>query len=230
MFLKSGIISLIFHLKYLMVKRKYSESFFLGEESRIYPSSHIAINSETCDGFIKVGNRTLIRGDLLTFGHGGRITIGDDCFVGRGSHIWSAIDISIADRVLISHNVNIFDNLTHPISAIDRHLQFRHIVTKGHPKSKINLGERRICIENDALICCSSIVLRGVTIGEGAIIGAGSVVTKDIPPWTIVAGNPAHVIREIPENERQTVHHVGRGRQLATDSAGSAGTGEGLLL
>jgi acetyltransferase-like isoleucine patch superfamily enzyme len=46
------------------------------------------------------------------------------------------------------------------------------------------------------------IILKGVTIGEGAIVGAGSVVTKDVPPYTIVAGNPARIIREIPENER----------------------------
>ena len=48
----------------------------------------------------------------------------------------------------------------------------------------------------------NSILLKGITIGEGAIIGAGSVVTKDVPPWTIVAGNPAQIIREISLNER----------------------------
>jgi acetyltransferase-like isoleucine patch superfamily enzyme len=48
----------------------------------------------------------------------------------------------------------------------------------------------------------NSIILKGVTIGEGGIVGAGSVVTKDVPPYTIVAGNPARVIREIPIDER----------------------------
>ena len=46
------------------------------------------------------------------------------------------------------------------------------------------------------------IILKGVTIGEGSIVGAGSVVTKDVPDWTIVGGNPAKIIRVIPENER----------------------------
>ncbi len=52
------------------------------------------------------------------------------------------------------------------------------------------------------MIGAKSIIVRGVTIGEGAIVGAGSVVTRDVPPYTIVAGNPARIIREIPEDEQ----------------------------
>ena len=48
-----------------------------------------------------------------------------------------------------------------------------------------------------------SIILKGVTIGEGAIVGAGSVVTSDVPPWTIVGGNPARVIRALTDEERK---------------------------
>jgi acetyltransferase-like isoleucine patch superfamily enzyme len=47
-----------------------------------------------------------------------------------------------------------------------------------------------------------SVILRGVTIGQGAIIGAGSVVTNSIPPWTMIAGNPARIIRELTPAER----------------------------
>ena len=57
-------------------------------------------------------------------------------------------------------------------------------------------------INDRAWLGFNSIILKGVTIGEGAIIGAGSVVTKDVPAYTIVAGNPARIIQEIPLNER----------------------------
>ena len=150
---------------------------------------------------IRIGAFTHIKGELLTFGHGGKIEMGQYCFVGEYSRIWSAASILIGDRVLISHNVNIFDNDTHPIDAKTRHWQFKEIITRGQPKT-IHLKEKPIVIGNDVLISCMSIILSGVTIGEGAIVGAGSVVTKDVPPWTIVAGNPAKTIREIPENER----------------------------
>jgi len=57
-------------------------------------------------------------------------------------------------------------------------------------------------ISNKAWIGVRAIVLKGVTIGEGAVVGAGSIVTSDVPPWTIVAGNPARIIRPLTDEER----------------------------
>lgn len=56
-------------------------------------------------------------------------------------------------------------------------------------------------IEDHAWVGFNVIILKGVTIGEGAIVAAGSVVTKDVPAFTVVAGNPARVIRELPREE-----------------------------
>lgn len=176
------------------------KNFILGSNAFVYSTAIIANNLQDPNA-IEIGEFSHIKGELLTFGHNGKIKIGKYCYLGEQSRIWSAHEILVGDRVLISHNVNIFDNDTHPINAKARHEQFKQIISVDHPKA-INLREKPILICDDVLIGCMVIILKGVTIGEGAIIGAGSVVTKDVPAWTIVAGNPAKVIREIPEDER----------------------------
>jgi len=138
---------------------------------------------------------------LLVFAHGGDISIGEWCYVGEGARIWSSGTICIGDRVLISHNVNIFDSLTHPLKSSTRHAQFKSIAQIGHPYT-IDLDEKSVTVCNDVWIGANACVLRGVTIGEGAVVGAGSVVTHDIPPFVIAAGNPARVIRELRPDER----------------------------
>jgi len=151
---------------------------------------------------IIIGPNTHIKGELLVFGHGGHIEIGSYCYIGENSRIWSAKEIKLGDRVLISHNVNIFDNLVHPLNPKMRHDQFVAIITEGQPKEITTLDEKKVEIGDDVLVGAMSIILRGVTIGKGSLIGAGSVVTKDVPPYSIVAGNPARIVREIPECDR----------------------------
>ena len=146
---------------------------------------------------IRLGEHTVIRGELLTFGHGGDIQIGHHGYVGAGTRIWSARSIRIGDRVLISHNVNIFDNDTHPLDDPQaRHRHYQAILTTGHPEA-LDLNERPVVIEDDVLIGCQSILLPGVTIGARAVVGAGSVVTRDVAADTVVAGNPARFIRTL---------------------------------
>jgi len=181
-------------------RNKKRKSCQCDTSTRFFSTSRVINNTGNVQD-IKIGKNTIVKGELLNFAHGGEISIGDYCYIGDDARIWSAKGIKIGNRVLISHNVNIFDNLTHPLNASKRHAQFREIVTTGHPQD-IDLGEKVVEIQDDVLIGCMSVVLRGVTIGRGAIIGAGSVVTKNVPAWTVVAGNPAVKIREIPENER----------------------------
>ncbi|WP_035677575.1 acyltransferase [Bradyrhizobium liaoningense] len=150
---------------------------------------------------IVVGAQSRILGELMTFAHGGEIRIGEWCYVGEGTRIWSAASIDMGNRVLISHSANVFDSLTHPIGAAARHEQVRQIFTTGHPR-EISLDEHPVRICDDAWIGAGAMVLRGVTVGQGAVVAAGAVVTKDVPAFSIVAGNPAVLVRELRPDER----------------------------
>jgi acetyltransferase-like isoleucine patch superfamily enzyme len=168
----------------------------------IHRSARI-INMQSQIGAIRAGDGTHIKGELVVFAHNGQIEIGRDCYIGENARIWSASKISIGDRVLIAHEVNVFDNNTHPISAHARHRHYKEIVNTGFPKAPgYSLNERPVVILDDAWVGARAIIMPGCTIGKGAIVGAGSVVTSDVAPYTIVAGNPARLIREIPADER----------------------------
>jgi acetyltransferase-like isoleucine patch superfamily enzyme len=166
----------------------------------LHPRARIR-NARGDSGKIVIGANTHVLGDLSTFAHGGEIRIGQWCYIGEASRIWSASSIELGDRVLVSHSVNIFDSLTHPIQAAARHEQVKQIFEQGHPL-ELSLGESPVRIHDDAWIGAGAMVLRGVTVGKGGIVAAGAVVTKDVPPYSIVAGNPAALVRELSADER----------------------------
>lgn len=146
---------------------------------------------------IGIGSNTHIRGEILVFGYGGNISIGERCFIGENSRVWSSANILIGNDVLISHNVNIIDTNSHEINHIDRAEGFWHLINNSQPIKSDNIISSPITIGNYAWINFGSIILKGVSIGEGAIVAAGSIVTKDVPPFTLVAGVPAKVIKSL---------------------------------
>jgi acetyltransferase-like isoleucine patch superfamily enzyme len=100
--------------------------------------------------------------------------------------------------VLISHNVNIMDTDAH---ELDRDVRARSSVGTllgGLPKERGQIQSSPITIEDHVWIGFNCGILKGVTIGEGSIIGAGAVVTKDVPPYSLVVGPSGKVIRQLP--------------------------------
>ena len=166
-----------------------------GRNSRITKIASI-LNAQQSDDSITIGNNSIVEGELFVFAHAGKIVVGDWCYIGPGSRIWSAENITIGNRVLISHNVNIFDSVTHPLDPVLRHEQFVEIFTRGHPK-KIDLQASPLVFEEDAWIGAGATIVRGVRVGARSIIGAGSVVLQDVPSDVWVAGNPARVVRDL---------------------------------
>jgi acetyltransferase-like isoleucine patch superfamily enzyme len=161
-------------------------------------------------GKIKVGERCrflssfsanlhgLNRPCMLTcLAEGAVIEIGDDTGL-SGCTVAAASKISIGSRVLCGANTTISDTDSHSLDFRDRHPEFfygKQDATWMEP-----VQTKPIQIEDDVFLGMNVIVLKGVTIGRGAIIGAGSVVTGDIPPYCLAAGQPAVVLRRLQDN------------------------------
>jgi acetyltransferase-like isoleucine patch superfamily enzyme len=145
---------------------------------------------------IRIGAYSNVRGELFIYGHGGEIAIGNYCYIGEGTRIWSSGKITIGDKVLIAHNVNIHDSNSHPTNSIERHQHFLEITQSNHPK-KLSLDEKEVLIGDNAWIGFNATILKGVKIGKNAIIAACSLVTKDVDDYTVVGGHSAKVIKQL---------------------------------
>jgi acetyltransferase-like isoleucine patch superfamily enzyme len=104
-----------------------------------------------------------------------------------GGVIYAATSVIIGQYVNIGANACIYDTDFHSLCSTERR---RHLGNEGSRKPVI--------IENDAWIGARVIILKGTTVGEGAVVAAGSVVSRDIPPFTVWGGNPARLIKELP--------------------------------
>lgn len=159
----------------------------LGNGSALLPEAEIG-NFAGGPERILIGDRSFIRGRLQTYGHGGQISIGDWCYVGVRCEIWSMDSITIGNRVLIAHDVNIHDGTAHSLNAAERHQHFKDIIERGHPttwKALPGMNSAPIVIEDDVWISFGVTILKGVRIGAGSVISAGAIVTRDVPPGVI---------------------------------------------
>ena len=177
-------------------------------------------NNKQCK-HIKSGNSNLDRLQLNIRSAEDRIylTVGDDCvinakiqmadcqfkigdrvFINDSSFI--AINgITIGNDVLISWGCQFIDNNSHSLVSADRVKELATLKQKIEDGTIANdtdyskVGQAPIVIKDKAWIGFNVIVMKGVTIGEGAVVAAGSVVTKDVPDYAVVGGNPATVIK-----------------------------------
>jgi acetyltransferase-like isoleucine patch superfamily enzyme len=149
---------------------------------------------------IHLGRHAYVLGNLIVHDYGGRIEIGDYSYVGLNTHVFSGDLVKIGRFVLIAHNVTITDTNAHELSALERAEFFVRTEVHRQPFLKTSIKTAPVEIGDHAWLNFDVGVLRGVTIGEGAIIGAGSLVTKDVPPYVLAVGNPARPIRELPRD------------------------------
>src|SRR5208283_2196279 len=161
---------------YLATKLAYNIGRLHGRGLRLYPYRRIGM---------KVGKDCMIRRGVY-LGSPNELELGDGSFIGRAS-------LYCTGGVKIGKNVNVSDGAV--------------IITAKHDVNSPSFEARYepITIGDWAWIATNAIVLAGVTIGEGAVVAAGAVVTKDVPAYSVVGGNPAKVIGE---RKRQPFDYV----------------------
>ena len=165
------------------------------------------------NGVLEIGINTVLNSDNINsitpvsspvkfvLGINARIKVGADCTL-NGSSIIAYESVTIGDRVQIGAGGMIIDTDLHPVDV-----DLRRNQTLGKPFPLESVERAPIIIEDDVWIGWGVIILKSVTVGCGSIIGAGSVVTRDVPAKSIVGGNPAKVIKYITSDKTENNKH-----------------------
>ncbi len=148
----------------------------------------------TSGGTFALGESAIFAGQMAMDREGASVRIGARTYIGKGL-IVAAKSVEIGADVLLSWNVTIVDHHSHSLEFAKRASDVTDWLTGKKDWSHVEVAPVRI--GDKVWIGFGASILPGVNIGEGAIVGAASVVTRDVEPWTVVAGNPARVIRQL---------------------------------
>ena len=141
-------------------------------------------------------HRNISIGENTTFGRGtvfwapNKMSIGNNVYIGKYCTLQA--DIEMGNNIEIANNVGLIGKYDHDFRKVG--VSIKDAPWIGDPSYDFKGKGKKIIIEDDVWIGYGAIVFTGVTIHRGAIIAAGSVVTHDVPPYTIVGGNPAHIL------------------------------------
>ncbi len=155
------------------IKTKADRAVVMGEHVSCYAGCSFSIGPK---GSCSIGDFTLLNGAIIMAEE--RIEIGRYC--------------------LISWNVGIADSDFHPLDAASRRIDAMALapfLPNRPPRPEIKT--KPVIIEDDVWIGMGAVILKGVRIGQGSVVAAGAVVTRDVPPNTVVAGNPAVPVKEL---------------------------------
>lgn len=180
-FLKRRVLNLVMHpvktrprkwircLQFLYIKKGKGAVIYRSVRKDIVPFKTFSL-----------GDYSVIE-DFSVINNGvGEILIGNYTRIGLGNTIIGPV--TIGDKVNLAQNI-VISGLNHSYEDISKNISDQGVSTK------------IVVIENDVLIGANSTILSGVHIGQHVVVGAGSVVTKNIPPYSVVVGNPARVVK-----------------------------------
>lgn len=183
--------------------RKFSKEISISETALLLPSCRFDFRFQSNEKRINIGEKSVVGCKFIFESNKGNISIGDNTFVNGGTSLISRNEIKIGNHVMIAWGVTIYDHNSHSLCYKSRRrdidTQYMGILNGDLLKDKdwSDVASESISIEDDAWIGMNVIILKGVTIGRGAVVAAGSVVVTDVEPWTVVGGNPAVRLKKL---------------------------------
>ena len=168
---------------------EYASRISIGNHCRVARQAIVRANTEDTKG-ICLGDRVSLLESTLISANRGHVTIGDNSWLGPNSVIYGNGGVDIGEDVLIASHC-VINTVSHNFNRLDI------------PMNEQEINCEPVVIENDVWIGTGTTILQGVRIGHGSIIGAGAVVTRSIPPFSIALGVPARVTgsRLVPEDD-----------------------------
>ena len=188
--------------KHKRMLKRYHSNLDLSDSTILLGSVGFDVREKRDDIFVKIGAESIVGCNFIFESNVGKVEIGERCYIGGGTNLIAHSDIIIGDDVTMAWGIWVY---THDSHSLDWKERVKDIARQNEDYragrnfidskdwSVVKTAPIRIC--DKAWIGMKAIILKGVTVGEGAVIGAGSVVTHDVPAWSVVAGNPARVVK-----------------------------------
>jgi acetyltransferase-like isoleucine patch superfamily enzyme len=190
---------------------QYKEYIQQDTSAILLPGSSIRFDTKVvARKYVTIGQKCLIKASFVFETEKGEVIIGNNVHIGGASFI-SRNRIIVGDDVTMAWDITFYDHNSHSIdweqrkfdnsTCYEDYLKYggNNIVNKDWS----NVKDAPIVIAPKVWIGFGVTILKGVTIGEGAVIGAKTVVTKNVEAWTVVGGNPAQVIKYLPQYRKE---------------------------
>lgn len=200
-----GIIDLLRKYKKNKELKEKSQYLKLAENSIFLQNFNVDLrNPQVGHIYLEVDDNSIVDGNFVFESQGGKIAIGQNVEIAGGTTLISIQEITIEDDVVVGWGSLLYDHNSHPIEYEAR-IRDVKIEFQNHKMSRPALENKNwdvvsskpIVIKKGAWLGCGVTIMKGVTIGEGAIIAAKSVVVRDVEPYTVVGGNPAKFIKRL---------------------------------
>ena len=201
------------------ILRKLRDSFFNPALTQVkHPAIHldssaVILQSSRFDfripanlfkGQLRIGANTMTGAEFIFESDRGEIVIGKNTFINSGTKFISRSSIHVGDFVTIAWGCTFYDHNSHSLDFRERQNDIEQQLKDYRSKTSFISGKNwasvkslPIRVEDNAWIGFDCVILAGVTIGEGAIVGAKSVVRENVEPWTIAYGNPAKMVKKL---------------------------------